>query len=86
MPNLGRVKRWPDEGEVIPWAEEITVVDIVGFDLGLDRLLGDNEINPKCGHDGRSRDKKEEDPKIGVAQGGHDHRESETSRISRIGR
>jgi len=38
-----------------------------GFDLGLDWLFGDNEINPKSGHDQGSSNKKKKDPNIGFA-------------------
>jgi hypothetical protein len=37
------------------WAEEIVVVLMGRIDLGSKWLFGDNEINPKCSHQKRSR-------------------------------
>ena len=50
MPNLGKVKRGPGDEARIPWGDEMAAVLIGGFDLGSDRLFGDDEIDPKSRH------------------------------------
>jgi hypothetical protein len=67
MPNFGSVKRGPAEETGMAWADGIVVVVMKEFDLGLNRLFGDNEINPKSGHDQGSRNKKKKNSKIGFA-------------------
>jgi hypothetical protein len=67
MPNFGRVKRGPTEETGMAWADGIVVALMKEFDLGLNRLFGDNEIHPKRGHNQGSHYKKEKNPEIGFA-------------------
>jgi len=61
------VKRGPAEETGMAWADGIVVALMKEFDLGLNRLFGDNEIHPKYGHNQGSCNKKEENPEIGFA-------------------
>jgi hypothetical protein len=67
MPNFGRVKRGPTEETGMAWADGIVVALMKEFDLGLNRLFGDNEIHPKSRHDQSPHNKKEKNLKISFA-------------------
>jgi hypothetical protein len=46
------------------WVEESVVVLMERIGLGSKRVLGDNEINPKCGHQERPYNQNKKNPEI----------------------